>query len=255
MLNQATIEKMHAMKMSAMADVFERQLATPRKELAFDESVAMLIDAEWESRQQRRLTRRLQVAKLRYSASIEDLDFKPRRGLDRRMVMALATCDWIRESRNLIITGPTGVGKTYLACAFAEKACRSSLTAWYMRLPRLLHSLAVSRGDGSYERLLAKLTRTQLLVIDDWLLSPIKESERRDLLELFEERYERGSTLLTSQLPVSAWHDAFDEPTHADAICDRIVHGAHRVELKGPSMRQLRAPAVTTNTKMPAKAK
>ena len=240
MLNQPTLEKMHAMKMSAMADAFERQLQSNNK-LTIDESVGMMVDAEWERRQQRRLSRRLQVAKLRYSASVEDLDFKARRGMDRRVVMALAKGDWIRQHRNLIITGPTGVGKTYLACAFAEMACRSGLTACYVRLPRLLHDLAVSRGDGTYTRLLAKLTKTQVLVIDDWLLSPIKDAERRDILEVVEERYERTSTLVTSQLPVAAWHKTFDEPTHADAICDRLVHGAHRIELKGPSMRKLRA--------------
>lgn len=245
MLNQATLEKMHAMKMPAMAEAFEHQLRSTENGLEFDERIGMMIDSEWESRQHRRLTRRLQLAKLRYKASLEDIDFKTKRGLDRKVVTALSSCDWIRESRNLIISGPTGVGKTYLACAIAERACRSGLSAWYLRLPRLLHELAVSRGDGSYGRLLTKLTKTNLLIIDDWLLSPLKENERRDLLEVVEDRYERTATLVTTQLPVASWHEALGEPTHADAICDRLIHCAHRIELKGPSMRRIRAEKAT----------
>jgi DNA replication protein DnaC len=179
----------------------------------------------------------LRHARLRYPAAIEDVDFRARRGLDRGVLLALAECGWIREHHNVLITGSTGVGKSYLACALAQKACRMGMSAYYVRAPRLLQDLAVSRGDGTYGRLLARLAKVELLAIDDWLLSPLKDSERRDLLEVIEERYQRASTLVAGQLSVKDWHEVIGEPTLADAICDRLIHGAHRIELNGPSMR------------------
>lgn len=250
MLIQATLDKMHAMKMSAMAEGLERQLAASQSAtLSFEERVGMLIDAEWTAREQRKLSRRLQTAKLRYPASVEDVDFKAPRGLDRQVVLSLANCRWIHEHLNLLVLGPTGVGKSYLACAFAERACRSGFTSYYIRAPRLLHNLAVARGDGSYGRALAKLAKVDLLAIDDWLLAPLKDPERRDLLEIVEDRYELRSTLIASQLPIPAWHEAIGEPTLADAICDRLIHRAHRIELKGPSMRELQAREVKEEAK------
>ncbi len=242
MLTQPTLDRMNAMKMFFMVDAFQRQLAsTQSSALSFEERLGLLIDAEWSGREQRKLDQRLRTARLRHSASIEDVDFKAHRGLSRDLVLSLGRGDWLRERQNLLITGPTGVGKSYLACAFAERACRSGFTALYLRAPRLYQELAVSRGDGSYGRLLARLTRTQLLIIDDWGLAPLKDQERRDLLEVVEDRYERASTLITSQLPVKAWHEVIGDATLADAICDRLVHCAHRLELKGPSLRETKA--------------
>jgi len=242
MLTQPTLDRMNTMKMFFMVDAFQRQLAsTQSSALSFEERLGLLIDAEWSGREQRKLNQRLRTARLRHSASIEDVDFKAHRGLSRELVLSLGRGDWLRERQNLLITGPTGVGKSYLACAFAERACRSGFTALYLRAPRLYQELAVSRGDGSYGRLLARLTRTQLLIIDDWGLAPLKDQERRDLLEVVEDRYERASTLITSQLPVKSWHEVIGDATLADAICDRLVHCAHSIELKGPSLREAKA--------------
>jgi DNA replication protein DnaC len=243
-LNQPTLTKLHAMKLSAMAEAMERQLGSSEHvQLSFEERIGLLVDAEWARREERKLTRRLQLAKLRHAASLEDLDFRASRGLDRQVVLSLAQCGWIREGLNVLITGLTGTGKSYLACALAERACRSGFSAHYSRTARLVHDLAVARGDGSYSRALSRLAKIDLLVLDDWLLAPLKESERRDLLEVIEDRHERRSTLITSQLPVKAWHDALGEPTIADSICDRLIHGAHQIDLKGKSMRAERAAA------------
>lgn len=245
MLNQPTLEKMQAMKMSGMVEAFREQIVSDSyAELSFEERLGMLIDAEYAAREQRKLTRRLQRAKLRHpNACIEDIDFKARRGLDRQTVMTLARCDWIRDRLNVLITGPTGTGKTYLACALANRACRSGFTAYYARAAQLPQELTVARGDGSYPRLLRRLTRTSLLIIDDWLLTPLTDAQRCDILEVIEDRHERTSTLIASQLPVSAWHQALGEPTLADSICDRLIHAAHRIALQGRSMRDVRAAA------------
>lgn len=244
MLNQPTIDKMLTMKMNAMAEAFHQQLGSSRyAELPFEDRIGMMIDAEYSAREQRKLTRRLQCARLRQPACIEDIDFKARRGLDRQVLLSLASCQWVRQNLNLLITGPTGTGKTYLACALANKACRSGLTAYYARASHLPHQLAVARGDGSYARLLKRLTKTDLLVLDDWLLTPLGNAERRDILEVIEDRHERTSTLIASQLPLSSWHEALGEPTLADSICDRLVHAAYQINLTGRSMREALAPA------------
>ena len=245
MLNQPTLDKMHAMKMTGMAEALQQQLDSRSfNKLSFEERLGMLLDAEYAAREQRKLTRRLQRAKLRQpSACIEDIDFKTRRGLKRQALMALARCDWIDDALNVVITGPTGTGKTYLTCALANKACRSGFTAYYVRGAQLPQDMTVTRGDGSYPRLLRRITRTHLLVIDDWLLTPFTATERREILEVIEDRHERASTLIASQLPISAWHEALGEPTLADSICDRLIHAAHKIELKGRSMREIRAQA------------
>lgn len=242
MLNQATLDKMQSMKMSAMAEAFQKQFESPQYgELSFEERIGLLVDTEWTAREQRKLSRRLKGAKLRYPACIEDIDYHPSRRLDRQVILSLATCAWITSHQNLLVTGRTGTGKTYLACSFAERACRSGFTAHYVRAPRLLQDLTIARADGSYGRLLAKLAKLDLLAIDDWLITGLKDQERRDLLEVIEDRTERASTLIATQLPVKDWHAAIGEPTLADAICDRLIHRAHRIEISGPSLRERRA--------------
>lgn len=244
MLTQATIDKMHAMKLTSLAEAFNKQTRSPEcAALSFEERVGMMIDTEYDAREQRKLTRRLRWARLRHQASLEDVDWQATRGLDRQVVLSLGRCGWIRDHQNLLITGPAGIGKSWLACAFAERACRSGHSAYYVRAPRLHHDLAVARGDGSYGRLLARFAKTDLVMIDDFALSPLKDQERRDLLEILEDRHERASTIVTSQLPVKQWHEAIGEATLADAICDRLIHGAHKIELKGPSLRDPKAKA------------
>lgn len=244
MLTQQTLDKMNAMKLSGMADAFQQQQrAGEHARLSFEERLGLLIDSEWSVREQRKLTRRLRVAKLRYAASLEDINFKHPRGLDRQQVLSLGNCGWVQSRHNLVITGPTGIGKSYLGCAFVERACRRGFSASYVRLPRLLQQLAVARGDGSYERVLARLARLDLLAIDDWLLAPLRDNERRDLIEVVEDRSERASTLIASQLRSKDWHAVIGDPNLADSICDRLLHNAHRLDLKGPSIRNTRTDA------------
>jgi DNA replication protein DnaC len=207
--------------------------------LDFDERFGLLVDAEWLDRQNKRLTRNLREAKLRLSdACIEGIDYPPRRKLDKAVIRGLASCAWVQEHHNIVITGPTGVGKTYIACALAQQACRKGYRALYRRVPRIFDEILLARADGTYPRWLAKVARFDVVVLDDWGLVPLAESERRDLLEIMEDRYGNRSTILTSQMPVAQWHDQVGDPTIADAFCDRLLHNAHRIELHGPSRRQ-----------------
>jgi DNA replication protein DnaC len=218
--------------------------------LSFDERLGLLVDSEWTAREQRKLKRRLRAAKMRYAASVEDIDFKHPRGLDRQQALSLGNCGWIQNRHNLLITGPTGIGKSYLCCAFVERACRRGYSAAYVRLPRLLQQLVVARGDGSYDRLLGRLARLDLLAIDDWLLAPLRDGERRDIIEVIEDRSEKASTLVASQLPAKEWHAVIGDPNLADSICDRLLHNAHRLDLKGPSIRHTKAaPKAMAETK------
>jgi DNA replication protein DnaC len=240
MLTEPTLEKLKALRLDAFARAWSEQHQDPALDkLSFDERLALLVDTEWLHRENRRLERALREARLKIStACIEDIDYPPRRELDRTLIRQLATCRWVHEHTNVIVTGPTGVGKTYLACALAQQACRKGFRALYRRASRLFDELALARADGSYTRLLARFARTDVLVIDDWGLAPPAEMERRDLLEILEDRYGARSTLMTSQLPPANWHDHLADPTLADAICDRILHNAHRIALKGPSRRK-----------------
>ena len=201
--------------------------------LSFEERLGLLVDTEWTAREQRKLQRHLHTAKLRYPASLEAVDFTHPRRLIRQQVLTLGSCTWVAERHNLILVGPTGIGKSFLCCAFVERACRRGFTARYVRMPRVLHELAVGRGDGSYARLLARLAKLDLLAIDDWMVAPLRDTERCDLTEVIEDRAERVSTLIASQLPVTDWHAVIGDPNQADAICDRLLHDAHRIEVKG----------------------
>ena len=242
MLNEETYDKLVSMQMQGLAAAFKAYLDQThgRDELAFEERFGIFVDREWTERQQRRLTNRLKSAKLREPACMEDVNYRHPRGLDRSVMQRLATCQWVKDHEAVLITGATGLGKTWLACALAHQACREGYTSTYARVPRLMLTLGLARGDGSYVRELARLARADLLILDDWGLSPMSEGERHDLLEILEDRSGLKATIVTSQLPVTAWHDTIGDPTVADAILDRLVHRAHRIEMKGPSLRKPR---------------
>ena len=248
MLTHPTLDQMQALGLAGMAAAYQ-QLAEQDNatELSRDEWLGLMLDRETAVRADRRLTNRLATAKLRFAdACIEDIDFTTRRGLDKRNILQLAQGDWLKAHENLIITGQTGTGKTWLACAFARQAARLDHSVLYLRVPRLFEDLAMARLDGRFPRLVDKLARVNLIILDDWGTHSLNDQQRLDLLEIFEERYRRKSTLITAQLPVAKWHDMIGEPTIADAILDRIVHNAHRVTLEGDSMRKRKSPRPLT---------
>jgi DNA replication protein DnaC len=243
MLIQPTLDLLRGLKLPGMAEALAQQLEQPETQrLSFEERLALLVDRERTHRESRRQRRLLQLARMRQNACLEDLDFHHKRGLDRSYLATLITCDWIRAHHNLHITGPTGTGKSWIACAFGNQACRQGLSVRYERTARLLDQLRIARGDGSYHRKLALLARTDLLILDDFGLKPLPQPERHDLLELIEDRHGLRSTVITSQLPVSAWHEYLNDATMADALLDRLTSGAHRLELKGESMRKKNTP-------------
>ena len=240
MLNEPTTEKLKLLRLSAMAEAWAAQQAQPEiAALSFDERFGLLVDAEWVHRENVRLTRALKEAKLRMSnACVEGIDYSSKRELDKALVRQLGTCRWVAEHQNIIVTGKTGTGKTYLACAFAQQAVRKGYRAIYRRAPRLYQELALAKADGTYPRLLSRLARTDVLVIDDWALAPITAEQRADLLEILEDRYGNRSTIFASQLDAKLYHEYLGDPTVADAVCDRLIHNAHRVTLQGPSRRK-----------------
>lgn len=239
MLDELTHQKLCEMKLTGMAEAFlEINTESPSNQRSFSEKLGLMVDRESLVRENRRLSRLLRAAKMTTDASMEDLWTTAGRGLAKANVRELATCGWVTNNHNIICVGKTGCGKSYLAAALAQAACRRGFKTLYSRVPRLLQELAIARADGTYARHLARLAKLQVLVLDDFLIAPLKDSERRDLLEILEDRYDRSSTIITSQLPTAEWHTALVDPTVADAICDRVVHNAHIVHLKGASGRK-----------------
>jgi DNA replication protein DnaC len=240
MLREPTIEKLHAMRLRTMASAWiEQDKSADTIALSFDERLAMIVDAEMLARENGRLAKNLRDAKLRITdACIEGIDFPHARDLDKAVVRTLATCRWVTEHQTVIVTGATGTGKSYIGCALAHQACRKGARAMYRRVPRLFDELRLAHADGSYPRLLARIAKIDVLVLDDFAIGPLTDEGRRDLLEILEDRYGLRATVITSQLDPEIWHDYLADPTVADAICDRVLHGAHKLALKGPSRRK-----------------
>jgi DNA replication protein DnaC len=239
MLNNPTIEKLQAMKFTGMLRAYLEQCDDPNCEaLSFEERFGLLVDREALERDGRRLQSRLRNARLRLAAAVEDINYRHPRGLDKRVMTNLASGDWVRRHQNCIVTGPTGAGKTYIACALGHKACREGYCVRYHRAPALFQEIARAKGDGRYPRLMNSLAKTDLLILDDWGTARLTDEQRRDLFEIVEDRYERRATLIAAQLPLDKWHEIIGDPTLADAILDRLVHNAHKIALKGDSMRK-----------------
>lgn len=248
MLKHPTLDQLHTLGLYGMAKAFVDLVANDEtKELPHTDWLALLLDREASWRKDKRLTARLRAAKLRHQASVEDVDYGVARGLDRALFQKLCGGTWIEVHDNLAICGPAGVGKSWLACAIGQKACRDNRSVLYHRWPRLCEELALARGDGRHPHNIKSLGRAEVLIVDDFGLEPLDGSARHDLLELLEERYGRRSTIVTSQLPLSAWHEVIGDPTYADAILDRLVHNAHRIELTGESLRRARSKQTKTS--------
>jgi len=242
MLNHTTVTQLKALKLAGMAEALAQQLDQPQAfEIGFEERLALLVDREITHRDSRRLTRLLQLARLRTPAAVEDIDYRAGRGLQREVIAALTTGQWIERHQNLAVTGPTGCGKTYIACALGHQVCRLGLSTRYFRVPRLIEDIRIAHGDGRYARLMKQLANTELLILDDFGIHKLNAAQRNDLMEVVEERHEKKSTLIASQLPVEHWHDAIGEATLADAILDRLLHRAHRIAMTGDSMRKTAA--------------
>jgi DNA replication protein DnaC len=238
MLNQPTLDKLRALKLTGMAEAFCEQLQRPLPDLDFEARLGLLIDREFYLRENRRLNRRLSQAKLQQAACVEDIDFKHARGLNKNVIQELVRTQWIQKHLNLLITGPTGCGKTYLACAIAHQACLIGFTVKYYRLPRLWHELKIAKANGTYPSWLSTLAKIDLLLLDDWGLTAPDDEQRRDLLEMLDDRYQKKSTIVTSQLPTTHWHEHLNDATLADAILDRLLHNSIKLDLKGESLRK-----------------
>ena len=248
MLTHPTLNKLQTLRLTGMIAAFQQQAQMPEiAELGFEERLGLLVDRELTDRENRRMQTRLKKANLRQTASFEDIDFQHARGLDKALMLQFATGQWLRSHSNILIVGPTGVGKTYLSCALAHKACLEGFSTLYFRLPRLFQELAIAKGDGRYASLLASFAKTDLLLLDDWGISPLSAEQRRDFLEILDDRHGTRSTMITSQFPVEHWHEIIGDPTLADAILDRIVHNAYKIILKGESMRKKQAELTRTS--------
>lgn len=242
MIIEETIQKMLELKMHGMAKATRELLqSAPTQQLPFEDKLGLIVDREWSERDNRRVSRRIKEARLTTQASLDAVDCDSARGLEKTVIKQLMTCQWAKSKQNVLVTGATGTGKSFLGAALAESACRHGLRALFVRVPRLVEDLAVARASGSYSSALARLSRIDVLVLDDFLLAPMKDAERRDLLEVLEDRYERAATVITSQMSSKTWHAALGDPTIADAICDRLVHNAYEIALRGPSMRKKKA--------------
>jgi DNA replication protein DnaC len=249
MLIHPTIDKLSSMRLTGMVKGLKAQLENPEIDnLAFGDRLALIVDMEFMEREKRQLASRLKSAKMRQNAVLEDLDTKASRGIDRSLLASLSTCQWIKRHHNLLITGATGVGKTWLSCALSHTACRLGMTSVYYRLPTLMQDLDLAHNDGRYKKVMKSISKSELLILDDWGIAPMSPEQLRDLLEIIDERYQKASTLITSQLPVASWHEALSDPTMADAILDRVLHNAYKIELKGESMRKKNSKIDATGT-------
>ena len=243
MLNQPLLDKLTTLGLTGFRAALEAQRQNPQyAELTFEDRLGLLVDIECPRRADTRLQRRLHTAHLALAAHLEDLDFSARRGLDRRLILELAQAEWVERHLNTLVLGPTGAGKTFLACTLGHAACRQGYSVRYERTSRLLHALHLAQADGSYAKLLVSLTHCQLLILDDWLRDPLTQAQTRDLLEILDDRYGRAAVLVATQIPVADWHHHLPDPTLADSILDRLVHNAYRLELKGDSMRKVHSP-------------
>lgn len=249
MLTNPTLDTLRDLGLTGMASAFQELDQQPEAQsLQHGEWLTLLLEREMTTRRQKRFEARARAAKLRHDAQVENIDFRAARGLDRNLFLKLSSCDWIRQHHSLLLIGPAGVGKSWLACALGHKACREDLSVAYHRVPRLFAALALARGDGRYTRLIKSLARTDLLILDDWGPEKLNDEQRRDLLEIIEDRYERRSTIITSQIPVDHWYDMIGNATIADAILDRLVHNAYRIELSGESLRKQRTVSMSDTT-------
>lgn len=242
MLNHPTLEMLNALKLTGMAKALSEQMDMPDiSELSFEERLGLMVDREVADRDNRKLALRLKKAKFRETACMENIDYRAKRGLDKSMMLSLTSCQWVREHNNCLLVGPTGIGKTYIACAMGHKACMEGYTALYFRLPKLLDELEVAGKDGRYGKLAKAIGKADLVILDDLGLDPMTAEHRRCMFEIIEDRYGLRSTIVTSQLPVSNWHESIGDPTLADAILDRVVHNAYKVVMNGESMRKKRS--------------
>lgn len=240
MLTNPTIEKIQSLRLHGFTSALrEQEKQTNIDELSFMERLGLLVDQEIIERENAKLKTRLSKAKLKQMATMEDIDYKKPRGLDKSLLLQFSSCKWIKEHHNILIVGPTGTGKTYLACALAHKACLEGYTSYYVRLPRLLPELTIAKGDGSYSKRMNELAKVEILILDDWGLIALTPEQRKDLLEILDDRHNQKATIVTSQLPVKLWHENINDNTLADAILDRLMHNSYRIELKGESMRKL----------------